>query len=75
MKPKYLLVSFLLLFSFSVLAGPAVAWEVRKTPDGTCVVKKVGEKPVVGTRVSGPFPSQKEARKERDRLKLTPRCR
>jgi hypothetical protein len=75
MRPKHLLTIFLFLFSFSVVAGPAVAWEVRKTPDGSCVVEKVGKKPVLGTRVSGPFPSQKEARKERDRLKLTPRCR
>jgi hypothetical protein len=75
MRPKHLLTVVLFLFSFSVLAGPAVAWEVRKTPDGSCVVKTVGEKPVIGTRVSGPFANQKEARKERDRLKLTPKCR
>ena len=75
MKFKHLVAALLWLVSFAVLAGPAVGWEIRKRSDGTCVVKKIGEKPAVGTRLAGPFSSEKDARRERDRLKLTPKCR
>ncbi len=73
---KVLAVTLLCILCMPVAAGPAASnWEIRKKPGGGCVVKRVGEKPVVGSRVAGPYPSEKRARTERDRLRDTPKCK
>ena len=59
----------------NAFAAAAASWEVRKKPNGVCEVVRAAAKPAAGTRVAGPYPTQKRAEEERKRLRKTPKCK
>ena len=64
-----------LLFAGLASAKPEIQWEVRKERGEECEVKRVSERPEVGTKIAGPFKTKKRAEEELDRIKDSRRCK
>ncbi len=71
---RLILAAILFLLAVAVSAQVAATWEIRKKPAGQCEVMKSGQKPAVGTHVTGQYKTKKRAEDELIKLRKTPRC-